>query len=98
MRASTPEGDPEVLHKMMRRMSVSWLRRLPCLSLTVLAATLAACDDGPTTPSRPAPNLVVQLTDAPAASVDQINLVFTTVTAKPVGGPPETLDLGFGPG
>jgi len=41
---------------------------------------------------------VVQLTDAPVPGVEQINLAFTNVTAKPVGGPPEILDLGFGIG
>ena len=84
---------------MMLLISVSWSRRPIFLSLaTILVVTLGACDGGPTAPSSAAANLVVQLTDAPVEGVEQINLVFTTVTAKPVGGPPETLDLDFGPG
>ena len=77
---------------MMLLMNVAWSRRPIFLSATtILIATLSACDRGPTAPSSAAANLVVQLTDAPVQWVEQIHLVFTTVTAKPVGGPPETL-------
>ena len=84
---------------MMLLMNVAWSRRPIFLSATtILIATLSACDRGPTAPSSAAANLVVQLTDAPVQWVEQIHLVFTTVTAKPVGGPPETLVLGLDPG
>ena len=84
---------------MMLLMNVAWSRRPICLSVTtILIATLSACDGGPTAPSSATANLVVQLTDAPVQGVEQIHLVFTTVTAKPVGGPPETLDLDVDPG
>ena len=60
--------------------------------ITVL--TLAACD-GPTVPSD-SPNLVVRLTDDHTKVVAEVNLFFTSVTAKPVGAPVETLlDLGL---
>ena len=65
---------------------------LSVLSVTAGAAlTLTACDS-PTAPSE-SPNLVVQLTDDHTQQVDKVNVYFTTVTAKPVDGPTETLDL-----
>ncbi len=54
-----------VEHNMLL-MRVSWFRRPIFLSLTtVLVVSLSACDGGPTAPAGGAPNLVVQLTDAP---------------------------------
>ena len=71
------------------------LRRIFLLSLlsvtTVTVLTLAACDS-PTAPSD-SPNLVVRLTDAHTENVDEVNLFFTTVTAKPADGPTYSLDL-----
>lgn len=66
-------------------------RAISCLVvLTVLSMT--ACDDSPTAPSA-GPNLIVQLTDAHTDTVEQVNLYFTSVTANPAGGPPETMAL-----
>ena len=53
---------------------------------------LAACGDGPTSPSGDA-NLMVNLTDDHTEDVQAVNLYFTSVTANPIGGPPETLML-----
>ena len=64
----------------------------------VLAAAIAtgalvtACSDGPTSPSGTGSNLRLMLTDAPAG-VDQVNIYFTSVDAKPVGKPLEHLNL-----
>ena len=52
----------------------------------------AACSDSPTSPSGTGSNLRLMLTDAPAG-VDQVNVYFTSVDAKPVGGPLEHLNL-----
>ena len=61
----------------------------------VLAAAIgllaAACSDNPTSPSGNG-NLRLMLTDAPAG-VDQVNIYFTTVDAKPVGRSRERLTL-----
>ena len=61
----------------------------------VLAAAIgllaAACSDNPTSPSGSS-NLRLMLTDAPAG-VDQVNIYFTSVDAKPVGGSKERLQL-----
>ena len=62
------------------------------LSVTTgVALTLTACDS-PTAPSG-SPNLVVRLTDDHTLQVDKVRLYFTTVKAKPVDGPTETLNL-----
>jgi hypothetical protein len=69
------------------------------LKLTLRAAALsaalgvlaAACSDSPSSPSGSG-NLRLMLTDAPAG-VDQVNIYFTSVDAKPVGGPVERLQL-----
>ena len=59
------------------------------LAALVLAA---ACSDSPTSPSGTGSNLRLMLTDAPAG-VDQVNIYFTSVDAKPVGGSLEHLTL-----
>ena len=59
------------------------------LAALVLAA---ACSDSPTSPSGTGSNLRLMLTDAPAG-VDQVNIYFTSVDAKPVGGSLEHLNL-----
>jgi len=69
----------------------------PSLGLMMLAVILAACGGSPTAPSDP-PNLVVRLTDDHTEQVDEVNLFFTSVTAKPADGPRETtLGLALGP-
>ena len=69
---------------------------LSVLSVVILTVlTLVACD-GPTAPSR-SPNLVVRLTDAHTENVDEVNLFFTSVTAKPMDGPTYSLDLDLMP-
>jgi|SRR5687767_10062034 hypothetical protein len=63
--------------------------------IAALAASgllLVACGDNPASPSGTGSNLRLMLTDAPAG-VDQVNIYFTSVDAKPVGGPVERLDL-----
>jgi hypothetical protein len=61
----------------------------------VLAAAIGllatACSDSPSSPSGSG-NLRLMLTDAPAG-VDQVNIYFTTVDAKPVGRSMERLTL-----
>lgn len=62
---------------------------------TVLSAAIglfaAACSDSPASPSGSG-NLRLMLTDAPAG-VDQVNIFFTSVDAKPVGRSVERLQL-----
>lgn len=61
-----------------------------------LATSLAiACGgDGPASPSEVGEaNLTVMLTDAPIDEVDEVNIYFTSVTAKPAGAPVEELTL-----
>ena len=53
---------------------------------------LAACGDNPASPSGTGSNLRLMLTDAPAG-VDQVNIYFTSVDAKPVGRSLEHLTL-----
>jgi hypothetical protein len=63
--------------------------------ITAFAASgllLAACGDNPASPSGTGSNLRLMLTDAPAG-VDQVNIYFTSVDAKPVGGSLEHLTL-----
>ena len=63
--------------------------------ITALAASgllLAACGDNPASPSGTGSNLRLMLTDAPAG-VDQVNIYFTSVDAKPVGRSLEHLTL-----
>jgi hypothetical protein len=63
-----------------------------CLAALATAGLLvAACGDSPTSPSGSS-NLRVMLTDAPAG-VDQVNIYFTSVDAKPVGRSVERLEL-----
>lgn len=66
-------------------------RAMDCLAiLTVLS--VIACNDSPTAPS-PSANLIVQLTDDHTDNVEQVNLFFTSVTANPISGPPETIPV-----
>ena len=51
-----------------------------------------ACGDSPVSPSGQA-NLTVLLTDDLTDDVEQVNIYFTSVTAKPVDGPVEELAL-----
>ena len=63
--------------------------------IAALAASgllLAACGDNPASPSGTGSNLRLMLTDAPAG-VDQVNIYFTSVDAKPVGRSLEHLTL-----
>jgi hypothetical protein len=70
------------------------LVRVMALAIIVSVGGLliAACSDGPTSPSAAGSNLRLMLTDAPAG-VDQVNIYFTSVDAKPVGRSPEHLTL-----
>jgi hypothetical protein len=71
------------------------LSRAAVLCLTALATAgliVAACGDSPTSPSGSGSNLRLMLTDAPAG-VDQVNIFFTSVDAKPVGRSGERLEL-----
>ena len=61
-------------------------------ALAASALLVAACGDNPASPSGTGSNLRLMLTDAPAG-VDQVNIYFTSVDAKPVGGPLEHLAL-----
>jgi len=60
--------------------------------VSVVGLLAAACSDSPTSPSGTGSNLRLMLTDAPAG-VDQVNIYFTSVDAKPVGRSVEHLDL-----
>jgi hypothetical protein len=63
--------------------------------IAALAASgllLTACGDNPASPSGTGSNLRLMLTDAPAG-VDQVNIYFTSVDAKPVGRSLEHLTL-----
>lgn len=73
---------------------VGKLSRAVMRLIAVLATSgvlFAACSDNPSSPSGTG-NLRLMLTDAPAG-VDQVNVYFTTVDAKPVGGSMERLTL-----
>jgi hypothetical protein len=59
---------------------------------TLAAAAAVACSGSPAGPSGPA-NLRLLLTDDPIDDVEEVNIYFTGVTAKPAGGPPERLAL-----
>jgi len=61
-------------------------------ALAASGLLFAACGDNPASPSGTGSNLRLMLTDAPAG-VDQVNIYFTSVDAKPVGGPLEHLAL-----
>ena len=66
---------------------------LASVGFTAIALlALVACGDGPTSPTGNA-NLVVNLTDDHTENVQAVNLFFTSVTANPKDGPPETLVL-----
>ena len=73
----------------MARSTGSWLLGLFAV-LTV--ATMVSCNGSPTSPSAD-PNLLVQLTDDHTDNVEQVNIFCSSVTANPVGGPPETMNL-----
>jgi hypothetical protein len=64
------------------------------LAVGALLALAAACGGNPAGPgSVSGANLAVMLTDAPIDDVQQVQIFFTSVTAKPVGRPVETLVL-----
>ena len=73
----------------MARSTGSWLLGLFGV-LTV--AAVVSCNGSPTSPSADR-NLFVQLTDDHTENVEQVNIFFRSVTANPVGGPPETMIL-----
>jgi len=61
--------------------------------LVGLAGLVAsACDGNPVSPSGQ-PNLTIMLTDAVTDDVEQVNVYFTSVTAKPIDGPVVELAL-----
>ena len=66
--------------------------RLIGAALAASGLLLAACGDNPASPSGTGSNLRLMLTDAPAG-VDQVNIYFTSVDAKPVGRSLEHLTL-----
>ena len=64
-----------------------------CVLIAGVVFGLSACNKAPTSPSGNA-NLIVNLTDDDTEDVEEVNLFFTSVTAKPVNAPTETrLDL-----
>jgi hypothetical protein len=64
-------------------------------TILALATIWVSCGDSPTSPTASAggSNLRLLLTDAPIDDVEEVNIYFTNVTVKPVGRPPEDLDL-----
>jgi hypothetical protein len=75
--------------QMLRRHTA---RGLLTIAVGVLCAAAAACGDSGTSPSDDA-NLVLMLEDRITDDVQQVNIYFTSVTAKPVDRPVERLDL-----
>lgn len=70
--------------------------------LSVAALMTGSCSSSPASPSSngsPASPtggsgmLKLMLTDAPTDEVEEVNMYFTSVTVKPVGGPVEELDI-----
>jgi Domain of unknown function (DUF4382) len=64
--------------------------------VVVTGGLLTASCGGPTSPSGNS-NLRLMLTDAPIDDVEEVNIFFTSVTAKPVGQPPIELELVLDP-
>jgi len=81
----------------MRVFSVGLWRpcRLAFCALAIAGLVTASCS-GPTSPSG-SQNLRLMLTDAPADEVEGVYVYFTSVTVKPVGQPPEDMDLTLDP-
>lgn len=69
----------------------SAFRRL-FMAAVLMGLSASACSDSPTSPIGGG-NLSLMLTDAPLDDVDEVNIYFTSVTAKPVGQPVEELEL-----
>lgn len=65
------------------------------LSVGLIGLVASACDSSPVSPSGQ-PNLTIMLTDDITDDVEQVNVYFTSVTAKPVGGP--VVELALEPG
>lgn len=64
------------------------------VTLTAAGIISASCGGNPTSPSAIVnANLRLMLTDAPIDDVEEVNIYFTSVTAKPVGRPPTELLL-----
>lgn len=62
--------------------------------LTAAGIITASCGGSPTSPSSSVnTNLRLMLTDAPIDDVEEVNIYFVSVTAKPVGHPPRELVL-----
>lgn len=62
------------------------------VAVAVTSLTASGCGDSPTAPSGN-PNLTLLLTDDLTDEVEQVNIHFTGVTAKPVGKPVQRLSL-----
>jgi hypothetical protein len=68
-------------------------------TVAAMAMIWVSCGGNPAAPSATAgagaggSNLRLLLTDAPIDDVEKVNIYFTGVTVKPVGRPPEDLDL-----
>ena len=62
------------------------------IAVVVGLAAVSACGSNPASPSANG-NLRLMLTDAPLDDVDEVNIYFTSVTAKPLGKPVEELTL-----
>jgi len=69
-----------------------WLGLTTATVAGLVAATTAACDDNPASPS-PTGAFAVMLTDAPAEEVQRVNVFFTSVTVKPAQGSVQKLQL-----
>ena len=65
-------------------------------ALVIASLATASCGGGPTSPSG-TPNLRLMLTDDITDDVEQVNIYFTSVTAKPVGQSPQELALELSP-
>ena len=77
--------------KRLRRLKLPPVYALAFVVATV-AGLVAACSDGPTSPSGNT-NLRLMLTDDPIEGLEKVNIYFTSVTVKPVGKPSEELML-----
>lgn len=66
-----------------------------CSAAAVMSVLANACGDGPVSPTALSggANLAVMLTDAPIDDVEQVNIYFTGVTAKPEGSRVQELTL-----
>lgn len=88
---------------MTQRLHTTFTSRLMAsVVLSVAALVTGSCSSSPASPSSngsPAPPigssgmLKLMLTDAPTDEVEEVNMYFTSVTVKPVGGPVEELDI-----